>query len=731
MKNFCYKYLGFILLGLMMWAPQVHAQRYWNVAAKFEGDQQSYIAVSPYSTLKNLTGSFTVECWFNSEGGGTATLFGKDGVRLMLDPTGTDKVIGRLQTSNNTKLYTRSAGMDINKWYHLACTYDATGGGLMTFYINGSYDTSMTGTGLGAAAGTDSVLIGKSNSYGVFKGMLDDVRIWNRALSGTEIANNMRNPYVGVLSYQTPNFGTGCVMASSFDFTYSGGGGQLYFYDGYNDYVVHGASGYYLGSHPSQTLATNSALDISNGGHAAMPSNADIELAGPMTMEAWVYPTFASTDVRYIIAKKAGWNDPGYAIYYTLVSGVPKIRFKNNGSGILSNAAVPLNQWTHIATTISPAGNAKIYINGILDTESGLGLPEANTDSLYIGSIKNGLATDEFVGYIDGVKISNYEKSQQEITDGIFRITDFSNKPSPPNSTVSLNFDYMDYSTTGNGAYYYLRGNGKYTSPTAFSNVPVSPVMGNNITTFPNEYTIKTSNRRIPQFNTAGYMEDDSISISSTTPISDIKIFIGLNHTRLSDLVITLMAPTGDSVIVWNQNRGVNSRVESIATIFDDDAPDAMINNLYADFGPTLQPYNSLKTILTGKNPHGTWRLKVTDLFNGSTGYLYGWGININNISGIKGESTTEIPNHYQLDQNYPNPFNPTTTISYQLPISSIVTLKMYDILGREIATLVNEKKDAGKYVIDFNGSYLPSGVYVYRIQAGSFVETKKMMLLK
>jgi len=89
------------------------------------------------------------------------------------------------------------------------------------------------------------------------------------------------------------------------------------------------------------------------------------------------------------------------------------------------------------------------------------------------------------------------------------------------------------------------------------------------------------------------------------------------------------------------------------------------------------------------------------------------------------------LPNDYLLSQNYPNPFNPATVISFQLPVGSRVTLKVYDVLGTEIETLVNEEKSAGKYELNWNAVNLPSGVYFYKLQAGSFIQTRKMILLK
>jgi Secretion system C-terminal sorting domain len=98
--------------------------------------------------------------------------------------------------------------------------------------------------------------------------------------------------------------------------------------------------------------------------------------------------------------------------------------------------------------------------------------------------------------------------------------------------------------------------------------------------------------------------------------------------------------------------------------------------------------------------------------------------------TGIE-DLTNTIPSVYKIYQNYPNPFNPTTTIKYSVPNSSFVTIKVYDILGRMVKSLVNEQKVAGNYSVQFNGSNFASGIYFYRMQAGDFVQTKKLILMK
>ncbi len=134
--------------------------------------------------------------------------------------------------------------------------------------------------------------------------------------------------------------------------------------------------------------------------------------------------------------------------------------------------------------------------------------------------------------------------------------------------------------------------------------------------------------------------------------------------------------------------------------------------------GTTTEIRNYLfvdKDIIDGKY---FYRLKQID-FDGS--YKYSKVIEVNIIQ----------PTEFVLNQNYPNPFNPTTIINYSIPKASFISIKVYDVLGREIETLVNDEKPSGNYKIEFNGSKLTSGIYFYRMQAGDFVETKKLTVLK
>ena len=110
------------------------------------------------------------------------------------------------------------------------------------------------------------------------------------------------------------------------------------------------------------------------------------------------------------------------------------------------------------------------------------------------------------------------------------------------------------------------------------------------------------------------------------------------------------------------------------------------------------------------------------EVLNSGKGSVNPVGINNNN---------TGIPSDYSLSQNYPNPFNPVTNINFSLPAASDVKLAVYDMLGREVSLLANGRFDAGSYTIDYDASNLTSGIYFYTLSAGSFTETKKMMLIK
>jgi len=130
----------------------------------------------------------------------------------------------------------------------------------------------------------------------------------------------------------------------------------------------------------------------------------------------------------------------------------------------------------------------------------------------------------------------------------------------------------------------------------------------------------------------------------------------------------------------------------------------------------------------------------IRSLAISSSGYIIagtsGGGVfrSIQSTTSVKDERNNEIPTQFVLEQNYPNPFNPSTSIQYAVGSRQFIQLKVYDVLGNEVSTLVNEEKAPGNYKVNFSvdqNDNLSSGIYFYRLQAGSFVETKKMILMR
>jgi hypothetical protein len=150
---------------------------------------------------------------------------------------------------------------------------------------------------------------------------------------------------------------------------------------------------------------------------------------------------------------------------------------------------------------------------------------------------------------------------------------------------------------------------------------------------------------------------------------------------------------------------------------------------------------NNLFTIKNSVNPSGTITMTINGMFTPTGDQASGtWSVNVSgtidssNWGPVMVVSVEEagggIPERFVLAQNYPNPFNPSTTIRYDLPKAANVSFKIFNTLGQPVATLVDERKEPGYYTVQWIAS-VPSGIYFYRLQAGEFVETKKMILLK
>jgi len=131
----------------------------------------------------------------------------------------------------------------------------------------------------------------------------------------------------------------------------------------------------------------------------------------------------------------------------------------------------------------------------------------------------------------------------------------------------------------------------------------------------------------------------------------------------------------------------------------------------------------------TDEHPDGIYRIIIEVYDEAGNFDIDSMDVQFDNTTSVEFDKENILT--FKLEQNYPNPFNPTTKINYQIPASSFVTLKVFDVLGSEIVTLVNEEKPVGSYEVEFNAVEFPSGVYFYQLHAGNFIQTKKMVLMK
>ncbi len=362
------------------------------------------------------------------------------------------------------------------------------------------------------------------------------------------------------------------------------------------------------------------------------------------------------------------------------------------------------NEWNYLVVSLDTLNH---NISAIINGKEDITLPTTNkvidADLASIGQEWDpGLITSaHFKGLIDEIRISGKVLTLEEVRERMHR------KVTEPNSDLIAYWQFDE--GTGN----ILGDSSGYGNDGLLINGPVWMIstapIGNGI----------ASTQII---SSTGFYEFQNTNFE-------------VNYTSLSGndtLVCTMInnSPEGilpvDSIITnkyWIVNKfGDGIFLADLTFIFDDSV-----------FSPT----DTVKLYTRPSRSDGDWTIiaQASNITNNTATFSnisdYGQfvvGLS-QGISEVKTDS--EIPLSFELFSNYPNPFNPTTTISWQMPKAGLVTLKIYDVLGREVTTLVNEEVSAGKHETVFNANRFSSGVYFYQLKAGEFVSTKKMILIK
>jgi subtilisin-like proprotein convertase family protein len=230
----------------------------------------------------------------------------------------------------------------------------------------------------------------------------------------------------------------------------------------------------------------------------------------------------------------------------------------------------------------------------------------------------------------------------------------------------------------------------------------------------------------------------DTIFVNQNIEISDIDIYLNVTHPRSGDLMVKITPPFEKSSSLLFSRPGLTAGYPDII-----DADITIDQDAYftaGEFIPSGDKKFTGKFIpdtlnldnFNGQNAKGAWILNISDIMKEETGTLNEWKLIISTNNAVSvNEDKIQPVKEYSLLQNYPNPFNPSTVISYVIPSETFVELKVFDILGREVSSLVNEVKKPGTYQVNFNADNLSTGVYFYRLKTNAFSAVKKMMLIQ
>lgn len=213
-----------------------------------------------------------------------------------------------------------------------------------------------------------------------------------------------------------------------------------------------------------------------------------------------------------------------------------------------------------------------------------------------------------------------------------------------------------------------------------------------------------------------------NLNLSGVTVILDSVL-----HPNVSDLAFILSHDgVTDTIIAQSEIADTNILHCSLT-----DAGAIFISEGETPYEGSYKPHSPL-SVFSGMDPNGIWSLKVVDMVSGNSGSFQSWGLKLffDNPTDVESDYSI-VPDKFEVYQNFPNPFNPSTTIRWQMPEAGFVTLKIYDVLGREVITLINEELNAGSHQINFNAYNYSSGVYFYQLKTENYIETKKMILLK
>lgn len=265
--------------------------------------------------------------------------------------------------------------------------------------------------------------------------------------------------------------------------------------------------------------------------------------------------------------------------------------------------------------------------------------------------------------------------------------------------------------------------------PNAF---PFNTALGKKV-----QMLYKPGEFNLPSPAPAGNIASLSFLIANTLgPFTYNNFTIRIGRTNITDLVSGIWYEGQLDTVYHRSSVQLSSPSGQWMTIqldrtFTYDPAQSIVIEVQQCGAPGASGFSFASGVVFGNRRHVSLAGESCPLpYGTSDGILHNIGFTLGPMSGT-GNIANEIPDSYKLSQNFPNPFNPSTTINYSVSNSGIIKLNVFDVLGKEVASLVNDYKQAGNYSVDFNASDLSSGVYYYEMLAGEFREMKMMTLIR
>lgn len=671
----------------------------------------------------------------------------------------------------NVQVNPGSGTVPLNTWTHLAVTWVDVGTDIeVDFYMNGmKIGNTALASGNMPVNANELRIGGAEYAAGSFQGYIDEVRFWGIKLTQDQIRTNR---FVGLGETPASNFdGTNFQGSVSYEELIA----SWTFNAGLSTFVWEYIGGHYglrQGNASINEAIFGNPMPYNNalyfppaGGDSNFVEIRDSagftsNLINNGTIELWAKLDDGLPDNVTTFFSKGATSLTNSFSFGVWGNNTGKLFFKfEQVTGTSQGLSVPAFQWFHAAATWQKQGSdyaVNLYLNGELNATfnlNNINMP-VNSDPVRIGN-PAGVAseTSPVNAFLDEIKIWNTTQAQDTIKklmfasstalgsiyqNSLLAVWSFDGNLIPAGRFLRMRgtFDVGTVNRCRFSSYQYESSlNGSISAMALIPHISVLKSEDPVAHAFPLGFYQAAPFDTIPFNNVNGL--SSIINVGPAFPdnnVSDVQLFISASAPDLEDFEITLTSPNGSTRTVMSNIGGLK---DNILTIFSDDA-DLGVNSpeITAPYSANVRPMNSFGNF-DNSPARGNWILNIKQIStlnsagNGPA-VLNGWGIRLNGqtVTGIQ-NVTTELPGKYELSQNYPNPFNPSTTIKFVIPQSEIVSLKVYDIVGREIATLVNGKLNAGVFEYNFNASALSSGVYFYKLETGGFSEIKKMLLVK